>query len=260
MTTPVDVRPGGSDAYDRWQQVARDPAVSSVLDVVRRAASDGPGSSMVVRALGVVPVYVDLSLGEVATSRSGEEDYVHVWSTPVRLTSARAREDTALSVTEVVLPELLLRLARPVGVRIDPDLESEIVLPPTLVEQVLLTARGVPTPAALTAAEGEELRVETGPEGVTDLDARVLAAVLEHNPTAVVERAAATLVGIGGRVWPVYSVTGAVETDPVVDGRVQQAAQVPLIVLLDGRPEPLAALLGLGARGVAARVSSLQRH
>ena len=249
MTTYDDVRPDGPDAYDRWQHAARDPGMSSVLDVVRSAASHDPRSSLMVRALGVVPVYVDLVARELATSRSGEEEYVHVWSTPVRLTTALAREESALSITEVALPDLLVRLAAVVGVRIDPDLESEIVLPPALVEQVLLTARGVPTPAALTPVEGEVLRVETGPEGVTDLDARVRSAVLERNSEAGVRRAAATLAGLGGRVWPVYSVSGAVEPDPALSERVQRAAGVPIVLLVDGRPERLAELVDMDAHG-----------
>jgi hypothetical protein len=106
------------------------------------------------------------------------------------------------------------------------------------------------TPAALTAVDGEELRITAGPEEATELDTAVAAAL----PGARVRRCVAALDGVGGRTWPVYLVDGAgLELLETVD-RVERAAQVPVVVLVDGRPDWLDVLLAPG-QGVAVAVA-----
>lgn len=250
-------RPGTArGAWERWQEAARDPGTSGVLDLVRHVVASGAGDSILVRALAVVPVYVDLAGGEVATSWAGGERFVHVWSTPVRLTTSKGPAATEISLTELRLPDLVDRLAPGVGVRVDPGLESELVVPPRLVEDVVLTARGAPTTAALTPVEGEELRVERGPEELTDLDEAVLEATRAIAPDAVVTRACATLDGIGGRVWPVYVVAGAHAGADALDVAIRDAAYPARpLTLVDGEPSRLADHLAIG--DVAVPLASL---
>ena len=248
----------GPSAWERWQEAARDPGTSGVLDLVRHVVASGSGDSILVRALAVVPVYVDLADGEVATSWADGERFVHVWSTPVRLTTSKGPADTEISLTELLLPDLVERLDAGVGVRIDPGLESELVVPPRLVEDVVLTARGAPPAAALTPVEGEELRVERGPEELTDLDEAVLEATRAVDPDAVVTRACATLDGIGGRIWPVYVVSGARAEAVALDTAIREAAfPARPLTLVDGEPARLADHLAVG--DVAIPLASLVR-
>ena len=250
-----DEAPG---AWESWQQAARDPGTSGVLDLVRHVVASGAGDSILVRALTVVPVYVDLVDGEVATSWADGEHYVHVWSTPVRLTTSKGPDDTEISLTELLLPDLVERLAARTGVRIDPGLESELVVPPRLVEDVVLTSRGAPTAAALTPVEGEELRVERGPEDLTDLDEAVLQATRAVAPEAEISRACATLDGIGGRIWPVYLVAGTHADAAVLDAAIRDAAfPARPLILVDGEPARLADHLAVGE--VAVPLVSLAR-
>ena len=251
MAEPHEQPDAAPGAWERWQEAARDPRASGVLDLVRHVVGSGAGDSILVRALTVVPVYVDLVDGEVATSWADGEHYVHVWSTPVRLTTSKGPGDTEISLTELLLPDLVERLAAGVGVRVDPGLESELVVPPGLVEDVVLTSRGAPTSAALTPVEGEELRVERGPGELTDLDEAVLEATRAIAPDAVVTRACATLDGIGGRIWPVYVVAGAHGRAAALDAAIRDAAYpVRPLTLVDGEPARLADHLALGDAAV----------
>ncbi len=240
-----------SDAYARWQALATSSTTASMLDVVRNVAAATSPWPILVRALAVTPVYLRVGDGGRAeTSRADGESYVHAYSTPVRLTAGVGADVEELTIREAFVADLVHRVEGPLGVRIDPGLASEQVVPPAMVREVLAVADGLPVPAALTAAEGEELRVEAGPESMTDLDRRVRVAVLEHGDGAVVRRAVATLVGIGGRTWPVYSVLGGGPDPIVLSTAVQRAAGVPLVLLVDGRPAGLAEVLHLDAHAV----------
>lgn len=233
-------------AYERWQALARSHHTSCVLDLVQNVAAHNRSSGILIRALGVVPIYIRLAEEKVPTSWAGGEQFIHVWSTPVRLTSGVEADATEISVTEVTLPALLSRLPTVVGVRVDPGLDSEIVVRPTMAQEIVAVAAGVPVPAALMPAEGEELRVEAGPTDLTDLDRRVRAALCAVDPEARVVRAAVTLVGIGGRVWPVYAITAASASPDDIARAVQGAARpVSAIVLVDGRPDDLATALAI---------------
>lgn len=227
-------------AYDAWQQVARSSETSAVLDVARNVVRATGGWSLLVRTLSVTPVYVRVgpsSLVETSVAEGGT--YVHVHSTPVRLTAGLDPGIEELTVREVLLHELVEAAPGRLGARIDPGLETELVMDPDVVDEVRAVAAGVPTRSALTPVEGEELRVERGPEEVTHLDDRVLEALGTVEPRTRVTRAVAQLAGIGGRTWPVYSVTGAGDTGAVREVLAQVVAR-PLVLLVDGEPRPLA--------------------
>lgn len=240
-----------TDAHARWQQAATSSDSASVLDVVRTIGEATSPWPILVRALVVTPVYLQVAEGgRVETSRSGEDDYVHVHSTPLRLTAGLSVDVEELTIQEAFVAELVHRAGGRLGVRIDPGLDTEQVVPPAMATEVLSVAAGLPVRAALTPGEGEELRIEKGPDEVTDLDRRVRKAVVDANPAARITRAAATLAGIGGRVWPVYSVTSTVQAPMVLSDAVQRAAAVPIVLLVEGRPTELAALLDVDAHGV----------
>lgn len=251
---PIDPR---TDPWTRWQKLATSSGSASILDVVRTIAEASTPWPLLVRALAVTPVYLRVNEeGSVETSRSDGEDFLNAYSTPVRLTAGLGVDVEELTIREAFVADLVHHADGPLGIRIDPGLGSEQVVPPEMAREVLAVAAGLPVPAALTPAEGEELRVEAGPEGVTDLDARVCAAVAAHNPDACVVRAAATLVGLGGRVWPVYSVTSVTQAPIALSETVQRAARVPMVLIVNGQPEGLASLLDLDTRGVAVPVRS----
>ena len=246
-----DVSVATADAHARWQELAASSTSASVLDVVRRVAVATSPWPILVRALVVTPVYLRLGDGgRVETSRSDGDDYLHAYSTPVRLTAGLGADVEEITIREAFVADLVVESPGLLGVRIDPGLDTEQAVPPPMAQEVVAVAAGLPVPAALTPAEGEELRVEAGPAGVTDLDRRVLTAVREADPDARVRRAAATLLGIGGRLWPVYAVTGAAGDAPTLADRVQRAARVPVVLLVDGRPPALTDLLDVDARGV----------
>jgi hypothetical protein len=241
-----------SDAHARWQQAATSSDSASVLDVVRTIAQDTSPWPILVRALAVTPVYLRVAEeGRVETSRADDEEYVHAYSSPLRLTAGLGADVAELTIQEAFVADLVDRAGGRLGVRIDPGLASEQVVPPAMALEVLSVAAGLPVPAALTPGEGEELRVERGPEGRTDLDDRVRTAVLGANPAARITRAAATLLGIGGRTWPVYSVTSIVQTPMVLSDTVQRAAGVPIVLIVDGRPEQLAQRVAVATHGLA---------
>lgn len=227
--------------YEAWQAAARAPAATCPLDLAV-AASRGLGNpALLVRALGVEPVYLRAQGGAVATSHVVHDDgsttrYAHVFSTPLRLTSGWPEATTEGTITEVLLPRLVPGLPEGAGVRLDPDLPGEVVLDPDDLVEVVATAMGHPTRSALTPVEGEALRMEPGPDGHTALDARVLAALGARWPGARVRRAALTLEGLGGRTWPVLDVQVG---DPLAAGVVEAAAGVPVVVVVDGEPAPL---------------------
>lgn len=248
----TDGRPvAAQDAYASWQELARSSQTVAMLDVVRNVIAASRPWPLLVRALAVLPVYVRPDQdGRVATSRSGDEEFLHAYSSPVRLTAALDRADRELTIQEVFVADLVDGAAGPLGVRIDPGLETEVIVPPAMAQEVLAVASGLPVPAALTPAEGEELRVEAGPEQLTDLDRRIRDAVHDHAPGARIVRAAATLAGLGGRLWPVYSISSAAQSPMSVSGVAQRAAGVPLVLVVDGRPEQLAELLAIDAHGV----------
>lgn len=240
-----------SDAYARWQEAATSSDSASILDIVRRIAADTSPWPILVRALAVTPVYLRVDEeGRTETSRADDEEYVHVYSSPLRLTAGLGADVEELTFRETFVADLVDQAGGRLGIRIDPGLATEQVVPPAMALEVLSVAAGLPVRAALTAGAGEELRIERGPDGVTDLDRRVQQAVRDANPGATIRRAAATLAGIGGRIWPVYSVTSTVQDPMVLSDAVQRAAQVPLVLLVDGRPPGLAELLDLDAHGV----------
>jgi hypothetical protein len=241
-----------SDAHARWQQAATSSDSASVLDVVRTIAADTSPWPILVRALAVTPVYLRVAEeGRVETSRADDEEYVHAYSSPLRLTAGLGADVEELTVQEVFVADLVDRAGGRVGIRIDPGLASEQVVPPAMALEVLSVAAGLPVRAALTAGEGEELRIEQGPDEVTDLDRRVRQVVVDANPASTITRAAATLVGIGGRVWPVYAVTSTVQDPMVLSDAVQRAAAVPIVLLIDGHPTQLAELLDVATHGLA---------
>ncbi len=240
-----------TDPWARWQQLATSSESASLLDVVRNIAEATSPWPLLVRALAVTPVYLRVAEdGRVETSRGDGVDYLHAYSTPVRLTAGLGADVEELTIREAFVADLVDQAAGPLGIRLDPGLASEQVVPPAMAREVLSVAAGLPVPAALTPAEGEELRVEAGPSDVTDLDRRVCAAVLEHDPDAAIVRAAATLVGLGGRVWPVYSVSSTLQTQIALSDTVQRAAAVPLVLIVDGHPAGLASLLELETHGL----------
>ena len=242
------------DAHARWQQVATTSGSASVLDVVGTIAEDSSPWPILVRALAVTPVYLRVGEeGRVETSRADDEEYVHAYSSPLRLTAGLGADVEELTIREVFVADLVDQAGGRLGIRIDPGLASEQVVPPAMALEVLSVAAGLPVRAALTAGEGEELRVERGPDGLTDLDERVKKVVLDANPTATITRAAATLAGIGGRTWPVYALTSTVQDPMVLSDAVQRVAGVPIVLLVDGRPPQLAELLDLQTHGVDVR-------
>lgn len=237
-----------ADPWILWQQLATSSVSTSILDVVRTIAGVSTPWPLLVRALAVTPVYLRVAEeGRVETSRADGEDYLHAYSTPVRLTAGLGAEVKELTIREAFVADLVDQAGGPLGIRIDPGLASEQVATPAMAREVLSVAAGLPVPAALTPAEGEELRVEAGPTELTDLDRRVRDALRAVDPEARVVRAAVTLVGIGGRVWPVYSITATSASPDDIAGAVQDAARpVPTIVLVDGRPDGLATALAIG--------------
>lgn len=240
-----------TNAHARWQQAATSSDSASVLDVVRNIAGTSSPWPILVRALVVTPVYLRLAEeGRVETSRADDEDYVHAYSSPLRLTAGLSADVEELTIREVFVADLVNQAGRRIGIRIDPGLGTEQVVLPAMAEEVLSVAAGLPVRAALTAGEGEELRLERGPGELTDLDRRVQQVVVDANPAATIVRAAATLAGIAGRTWPVYSVTGTVQDPMVLSDAVQRAAGVPIVLLVGGRPPQLAELLDLGTHGV----------
>ncbi|MCF6376050.1 hypothetical protein L2K70_00355 [Nocardioides KLBMP 9356] len=238
-------------AHARWQQAATSSDTASVLDVVRTVADATSPWPILVRALVVTPVYLRVAEGgRVETSRADEEEYVHVYSSPLRLTAGLAVDVEELTIQEVFVADLVNQAGGRLGIRIDPGLASEQVVPPDMATEVLSVAAGLPVRAALTPGEGEELVVETGPDEVTDLDQRVKRVVVDANPAARIMRAAARLAGIGGRTWPVYSVTGTVQDPMVLSDAVQRAAAVPIVLLIENRPVQLAELVDVPAHGL----------
>ena len=240
-----------SDAYARWQALATSSGTASVLDMVRTIGAATSPWPILVRALAATPVYLRLAEdGRAETSRADDGEYVHAWSTPMRLTAGLGSDVAELTIREVFVADLVAQAGGRLGVRIDPGLATEQVVPPGMAEEVLFVAAGLPVRAALTPGEGEELRVEQGPDEMTDLDRRVREIVVAANPAAAITRAAATLVGIGGRPWPVYLVTGTVQDPMVLSDAVQRAAGVPLVLLLEGHPAQLAQLLDVATHGL----------
>lgn len=240
-----------SDAHARWQQAATSSDSASVLDVVRNIAEATSPWPILVRALVVTPVYLRVAEeGRVETSRAGDDEYVHVYSSPLRLTAGLSVDVEELTIQEVFVADLVDRAGGRLGIRIDPGLKTEQVVPPAMATEVLSVAAGLPVRAALTAGEGEELRIEKGPDEVADLDRRVKEVITDANPTATITRASATLAGIGGRTWPVYSVTSTVQDPMILSDAVQRAAAVPIVLLVEGRPTQLAELLDVDAHGV----------
>jgi len=240
-----------SEAHARCQRAATSSDTASVLDVVRTIADDTSPWPILVRALAVTPVYLRVAEeGRVETSRADDEEYVHVYSSPLRLTAGLAADVEELTIQEAFVADLVQRAGGRLGVRIDPGLASEQVVPPAMALEVLSVAAGLPVRAALTAGEGEELRIEKGPDEVTDLDRRVRKVVVDANPAAMITRAAATLVGIGGRTWPVYSVSSIVQDPMALSDAVQRAAGVPIVLLVEGRPAQLAELLDVATHGL----------
>jgi hypothetical protein len=239
------------EVHARWQRLGQEDHVQSVLDLARGVAQRAGSILPVLRALTVEPVYVRPGAdGTLAVSRAGDVPFVHVFTSPLRLVSSLSSEDSEVSMSTLNLADLVRGLGTLVGVRLDPGTDAELTLEPDQVRQLVATSAGIVTPAALTAVEGEELRITAGPEEATDLDTAVAAAL----PGARVRRCVAALDGVGGRTWPVYLVDGAgLELLEAVD-RVERAAQVPVVVLVDGRPAWLAALLGPG-QGVAVAVA-----
>lgn len=243
--------PDETETHARWQQAATSSDSASVLDVVRRIAEDTSPWPIIVRALVVTPVYLRVAEGgRVETSRADDEEYVHVYSSPLRLTAGLAVDVEELTIQEVFVADLVNQAGGRLGIRIDPGLASEQVVPPDTATEVLSVAAGLPVRAALTPGEGEELVVEKGPDEVTDLDQRVRKVVVDANPAARIARAAARLAGIGGRTWPVYSVTGTVQDPMVLSDAVQRAAAVPIVLLIEGRPKQLAELIDVRAHGL----------
>lgn len=241
-----------TEAHARWQQAATSSDSASVLDIVRTIGEATSPWPILVRALAVTAVYLRVAEdGRVETSRSEDDDYVHVYSSPLRLTAGLAADVEELTIQEAFVADLVDRAGGRLGIRIDPGLATEQVVPPAMATEVLSVAAGLPVRAALTAGEGEELRVEKGPEEVTDLDQRVRKAVVDANPAARITRAAARLLGIGGRTWPVYSVTSTVQDPMVLSDAVQRAAAIPIVLLVEGRPTRLADLLDVDAHGIA---------
>lgn len=239
------------DAYTRWQRLASSSDAASVLDVVRSIGEAGSPWPILVRALVVTPVYLRVAEeGRVETSRADGEEYVHAYSTPVRLTAGLGADVDELTIREAFVADLVDQAGGRIGIRIDPCLETEQVVPPAMATEVLSVAAGLPVRAALTPGEGEELRLETGPGELTDLDTRVRQAVRDANPAATITRSAATLAGIGGRTWPVYSVTRAVQDPMVLSDAVQRTARVPIVLLVDGRPPELAEVLDVATHGI----------
>lgn len=240
-----------TDAYARWQEVATSSDTASILDVVRNIAEATSPWPILVRALVVTPVYLRVAEdGRVETSRADGEEYVHAYSTPVRLTAGLGTDVQELTIREAFVADLVDQAGGRVGIRIDPCLETEQVVPPAMATEVLSVAAGLPVRAALTPGEGEELRLGSGPGELTDLDARVRQVVRDANPAATITRSVATLAGIGGRTWPVYSVTRAVQDPMVVSDAVQRAARAPIVLLVDGRPPQLAEVLDVATHGV----------
>ncbi|QWZ09461.1 hypothetical protein KRR39_06770 [Nocardioides panacis] len=239
----MSLEPGSAEreeAHARWQRLGRGDHVESVLDLARRVAQRAGSVLPVIRALTVEQVFVSPGPdGTLAVSRSGGVPFVHVFSSPVRLVASLSPEDSEVSMTTLFLADLVRGFGGQVGVRLDPATDAELTLEPDQVRQLVATAAGVVTPAALTAVEGEELRVTAGPEAVTDLDRAVVAAL----PEARVRRCVAALDGVGGRTWPVYLADGpGLEVLAILD-LVEQAARRPTVVVVNGEPRWLAALL-----------------
>lgn len=228
-------------SYEQWHRLGTRDATLSVLDLARRLADRARDRAPLVRALAVEDVYLSLAAdGTVATSQADGRRYVHVFSSPVRLTATLPPSARELSMQSAPLAAFAHRWPAGTGARLDPGADVETVLEPDDVGHVVATAAGIPTPAALTAVDGEELRLSRGPEGVTDLDERLLAL----RPTRL-QRFAATLDGVGGRVWPVY----VVETDLDVRSglaEIDRAAGVPVVAVVNGEPAWILTRLGAG--------------
>ena len=228
--------------HAQWQQVGTADRVLSTLDLARTVSRHAGSIFPLVRALCVEEVYLEpTGDGTVASSSADGVRYVHAFTSPARLAATLSVRDDRISMQAVLLPDALGRLPEGVGVRLDPGTEAEVVLEPDVVRLLRATAAGIPTPAALTAVEGEELRFATGPDEVTALDRAVRGAVPGR-----VQRYVADLDGVGGRTWPVYRVDGSgLELLDAVD-RVEQAAGAPVVTVVDGQPAWLAALVEPG--------------
>ncbi|MFC4555653.1 SseB family protein [Georgenia faecalis] len=224
-------RNSADDTYQAWHRLGTSDATLSVIDIARDLAARARDRSPLVRALAAEDVYLSLSAeGTVATSQADGRAYVHVFSSPTRLTASVPRGESTMSMSAAPLAAFARQWPPGTGVRLDPDTAVETVLEPEDVRHVAATAAGIPTPAALTAVEGEELRLARGPEAATDLDQRVVGVGF-----ARLVRFTATLDGAGGRLWPVY--VGESDLPPnEAAARIDDAAGVPVVAVVNGEP------------------------
>jgi hypothetical protein len=230
--------------YGEWHELGTSDATLSVIDIARRLGAKVGNSSPLLRALSVEDVYLSLSPeGTVQTSRGDGATYVHVFSSPTRLVAALSPETATMNVQHSPLAAFARQWPPGTGVRLDPGSAVAYVLEPQDVDHVVATAAGVPTPAALTAVEGEELRLSRGPAEVTNLDERILALGLGS-----LRRFAAILDGVGGRTWPVYIAETDRESQPAIR-EIERAAGIPVVGIVNNEPALLLEHLRAGLDG-----------
>lgn len=225
-------RKSRDEVYESWHRLGTSDATLSVIDIARDIAVRAGDRSPLLRALAVEEVYLCLSPdGAVATSRADGRAYVHVFSSPTRLTASLPPSAETMSMHSSLLATFARQWPEDTGVRLDPGTAVESVLEPEDVRHVAATAAGMPTWAALTVVEGdEELRTARGPDGVTDLDERVLALGFRG-----VLRFTATIDGVGGRLWPVYVVDSDLDARQAI-AKIDEAAGTPVVAIASGEP------------------------